>query len=37
VYFHRRGGKGLSFAEFEAKMREGTDETSPYPKLSPGA
>lgn len=37
VYFHRRGGKGLSFAEFEARMREGADETSSYPKLSPGA
>ena len=37
VYFHRRGGKGLSFAEFEARMREGADETSSYLKLSPGA
>lgn len=38
VYFHRRGGKGLSFAEFEAKlMRDGAAETRPQPKLSPGA
>ena len=35
VYFHRRGAKGVSFAEFEAKLRNGTIER--YPSFSPGA
>lgn len=35
VYFHRRGAKGVSFAEFEARLRSGTIER--YPKVSPGA
>ena len=35
VYFHRRGAKGVSFAEFEARLRSGTIER--YPKASPGA
>ena len=35
VYFHRRGAKGVSFAEFEAKLRNGTIDR--YPSFSPGA
>jgi len=36
VYFHRRGAGGVSFEEFEARLRGKTAGAS-YPKASPGA
>lgn len=38
MYFHRRGAGGVSFAEFEARLRgEAGAAPGPYPKASPGA
>jgi hypothetical protein len=38
MYFHRRGAGGVSFAEFEARLRrEAQAPGGPYPKASPGA
>ncbi len=37
IYFHRRNAGGLSFAEFEAKLRGEAAPGIPYPKASPGA
>ena len=38
LYFHRRNPGGVSFAEFEARLRSGAQSAERYPlKASPGA